>query len=97
MKVNYDELADALYIRLTDHSVLRSQKINEHVALDLDEQGQVIGIEILSVRQSGIDPEMVKEVHSSTTESPDQELIRQKRADRMEALKRQHEKQTENN
>ncbi len=45
MQVIYDPNADAMYIRLNDHAVLRSKQISESVAIDFDEAGGVIGFE----------------------------------------------------
>jgi uncharacterized protein YuzE len=92
MQITYDHKADALYIRLTHHTVVQSKQMNPNFAFDLDENGDVIGIEVLNVRQSGIDPlslEVVQVTSDQDVERPDQETIRQGRTARMEALKRQ--------
>lgn len=60
MQITYDHQADALSIQLTEHPVIRSKQINSNFALDLDEEREVIGIEVLRVRQSGIDPLIVE-------------------------------------
>ena len=96
MQMTYDSTTDAMYIQLTSSTVIRSQQINSNFALDLDENSEVVGIEMLNVRKSGIDPlalEIVQTNSSQEVERPDQEAIRQGRIARMEALKRQ--KQTE--
>lgn len=98
MQVKYDQDTDAMYIRLTDHVVLTSKQLNPSFAVDLDENGDVIGIEVLNVRQSGIDPLAVEVVHTlpdQPIERPDQEAIKQGRIARMEALKRQRQGQTQ--
>jgi uncharacterized protein YuzE len=94
MQITYSQSIDALYIKLTDHPVARSQKINQHVALDLDENGEVIGIEVLHAQKLDIDPLKILVEHISTdqqAERPDQEAIRQGRIARAEARKRQQE------
>jgi uncharacterized protein YuzE len=47
MRINYDEEVDALYIRLKESPYYESEEIKEGVILDYDEQGNLIGIEIL--------------------------------------------------
>lgn len=98
MQVKYDQEADAMYIRLTDNPVLTSKQLSPGFAVDLDENGNVIGIEVLNVRQSGIDPLAVEVIHTlpdQSTERPDQDTVKHGRAARMEALKRQRQGQTQ--
>jgi uncharacterized protein YuzE len=94
MQMTYDHVADAMYIRLTEKAVVRTQSINASFNLDLDETGAVIGIEVLNVRKSGIDP-LALEITHSTPDTPvvrpDPEVMRQGRIARMTALKRQRE------
>ena len=47
MKIEYDNEVDALYIRIQDKQVCRTQEIEEGVNVDLDENGAVIGLEII--------------------------------------------------
>lgn len=49
VKISYDREVDALYIRLKETTVT-TDLIEEGIALDYDEVGQVAGIEILDVR-----------------------------------------------
>jgi len=56
MKITYDHTADALYIKLTEKLIITTQPINDSVLIDLDEDDQLVGIEILDVRVAGIDP-----------------------------------------
>ena len=51
MRMRTDEAADALYIRLEDSAIVESEEVSAGVILDFDEGGQVVGIEILNVRQ----------------------------------------------
>jgi uncharacterized protein YuzE len=51
MRVRTDEAADALYIRLEESAIVESEEVSPGVILDFDEGGQVVGIEILNVRQ----------------------------------------------
>ncbi|MFN3479305.1 MAG: DUF2283 domain-containing protein [Thermodesulfovibrionales bacterium] len=48
MKIEYDRYAKALYIRLQEKERSRTVEINEKLNLDLDEKGNLIGIEILN-------------------------------------------------
>jgi uncharacterized protein YuzE len=56
MRLTYDHTVDALYIALTDAPIVTTRRINADFMLDLDEHDQVVGIEVLRVRESGIDP-----------------------------------------
>ena len=56
MNLTYDHTVDAMYIKLTDNLPISTRTLSESVAIDLDENDQVVGIEVLNVRQSGIDP-----------------------------------------
>lgn len=49
MKVHFDEQADAVYLRLDDSKIIESQEVQPGVILDFNEQGQVVGVEILGV------------------------------------------------
>jgi len=48
MKFEYDRDVDALYIRIEEVAVARTQELAEGVNLDFDSQGRLIGIEILN-------------------------------------------------
>ena len=47
MKIEYDQQADAMYIRLRAGDVAESEEVRPGVVLDFDTQGQVLGIEML--------------------------------------------------
>ncbi|MEK6898882.1 MAG: DUF2283 domain-containing protein [Nanoarchaeota archaeon] len=51
MKITYDKDADAMYVSLTDNKFSSCKEIDENTILDLDEDGKVIGIEILFVSE----------------------------------------------
>jgi uncharacterized protein YuzE len=51
MRVRTDEAADALYIRLEEPAIVVSEEVSPGVILDVDEDGRVVGIEMLNVRQ----------------------------------------------
>ena len=49
MKATYDKEADAMYIYLTDKKFSKCKEIDRNTILDLDEDDNVIGIELLFV------------------------------------------------
>jgi len=49
MKIEFDPAADALYVRLSDQTILESEEVQPGVILDFDVSGKVVGVEILSV------------------------------------------------
>ena len=51
MHVQYDDEYDILYIRLRDAPLGLSEDLEEGVTLDVDENGAVIGIEILDASE----------------------------------------------
>jgi len=51
MKVRFDENADALYLRLDDSRIVESEEVQPGIVLDFDEHNQVVGIEILRVKE----------------------------------------------
>ena len=50
MKVHFDEQADAIYLRLDESKVTESEEVRPGIILDFNEQNQVVGIEILKVK-----------------------------------------------
>ena len=51
MKIRYDKQADALYMYLAKGRVEKTIKVNPRVMVDMDEKGNVIGVELLFVSQ----------------------------------------------
>jgi len=51
MKVHLDEKADALYLRLDDSAVVESEEVQSGIVLDFNDRKQVVGIEVLRVRE----------------------------------------------
>ncbi len=49
MKVTYDKEADAMYIKLTDEKFSKAKIVDPKTILNLDKDGNVIGVELLSV------------------------------------------------
>ena len=56
MKIEYDQQADAMYIRLRAGVVAESEEVRPGVVLDFDAQGQVLGIEMLDVSKRTDNP-----------------------------------------
>jgi uncharacterized protein YuzE len=51
VKIEYDKEVDALYIRLQEAYVDRTVEIEEGVNIDLDDNGKLIGIEVLDATE----------------------------------------------
>ncbi|NCZ74909.1 MAG: DUF2283 domain-containing protein, partial [Betaproteobacteria bacterium] len=49
MKIEYDQRADAMYIRLRAGTVVESDEVRPGVVLDFDADGKVLGIEMLDL------------------------------------------------
>lgn len=52
MKIEYSKDVDALYIRLREAKIADSMDIEEGVTVDLDENGYIVGIEILDANEN---------------------------------------------
>ncbi len=50
MKIEYDAEVDALYIELRKGKAARNLDIEDGVTVDLDEDGHIVGIEILDAK-----------------------------------------------
>ncbi|MEY2341304.1 DUF2283 domain-containing protein [Acidithiobacillus sp. IBUN Pt1247-S3] len=60
MKVRYDPEADALTICIRDQKVMESEEIRPGVILDYDQEGNVVGIEILQASKTGATPQSIE-------------------------------------
>lgn len=49
MKITYDKEADAMYIEFLDREFDINKKIDDNTIIDLDKDGNILGIEILNV------------------------------------------------
>ena len=56
MKIEYDQQADAMYIRLRAGTVAESEEIRPGVVFDYDVEGKVLGIEMLDVSERTDNP-----------------------------------------
>jgi uncharacterized protein YuzE len=52
MRTTFDAVADAMYIYLTEKPVDRTVRVSSRVAVDLDAEGNLRGIEVLFVSQA---------------------------------------------
>ncbi len=51
MRIYYSQEADALYIRLKETDIKNSDEVMDDIIMDYDEEGNIVGIEILSASQ----------------------------------------------
>ena len=49
MTIKVDKESDALYFRLAENRIAESEEVRPGVILDFDEQGNVVGIELLGI------------------------------------------------
>ncbi len=52
MKINYDKIADAVYLKIRNGKIDKSKKVNDNIILDLNKKGDVVGIEMLEYSSS---------------------------------------------
>ena len=62
MKMQYDEKADALYLRLDESKIVESEEVSPGIVLDFNGNKQVVGIEVLDVKRRvpSADPTQLK-------------------------------------
>jgi len=65
MKLKLDKESDTLYFRFDEATIVESEEVQPGVILDFDEQGQVIGVELLSV-SARVKPEMLRTLQFET-------------------------------
>lgn len=58
MIIRYDEDADAMYIKFLEDEIDFTKEVDENTLLDFNSKGQVIGVEILFVKERN--PEILK-------------------------------------
>jgi uncharacterized protein YuzE len=51
MKMHYDQKSDALSLRLDDSKIIESAEVQPGIVLDDDANNQVVGVEILRVKE----------------------------------------------
>lgn len=50
MRLRVDEKNDALYFRLDETAIVESEEVQPGIILDYNEQGAVVGVEILGIK-----------------------------------------------
>jgi uncharacterized protein YuzE len=66
MRLRIDKENDALYLRLDETEIVESEEVQPGVILDFGQQGQVVGIEILSL-SSRVPPERLRILQLETS------------------------------
>ena len=51
MKIEYDKEVDAIYIRIQEKKVAHTKEIEEGINLDIDNEGKIIGLEIIGATE----------------------------------------------
>ena len=52
MKISYDKTVDALYIRFIDEPrQVTTQRLTEDIAINYDQDGEIVGIEVLAAHE----------------------------------------------
>ena len=49
MKIQYDKLADAMYLYLKKGKISKTVKMKDRLLVDVDKSGKILGLEILDV------------------------------------------------
>lgn len=60
MRVRVDHGADAVYVNLTDRPIKDSEEVADGIVVDYDDQGRIVGVEILDASKRTDDPEALK-------------------------------------
>ncbi|MBI2410032.1 DUF2283 domain-containing protein [Candidatus Kaiserbacteria bacterium] len=47
MKINYDKIADAIYMTLRKGKVAKTVEMEDRLIVDVDKKGNILGIELL--------------------------------------------------
>jgi uncharacterized protein YuzE len=50
MKLEYDQDADALYVRFADDRVVETEEVQPGIMFDFDAKGKIVGFELLDAR-----------------------------------------------
>ncbi|MCE4600217.1 MAG: DUF2283 domain-containing protein [Desulfurococcales archaeon] len=55
IRVSYDRIADALYVKLRDDKIADSDEVAPGVIIDFNDKGEVVGIEVLEFSRRNVD------------------------------------------
>ena len=61
MRMRVDHAADAVYLNLTDRPIKGSEEVADGIVVDYDEEGRIVGIEILDAWKRTADPTTLKQ------------------------------------
>jgi uncharacterized protein YuzE len=61
MRVRVDKAADAVYLNLTDRPIKDSAEVADGIVVDYDDEGRIVGVEILDASKRTNDPEALKQ------------------------------------
>lgn len=61
MRVRVDQGADAVYLNLTDSPIKDSEEVADGIIVDYDNEGRIVGIEILDASKRTNDPAVLKQ------------------------------------
>lgn len=62
MEITYDKDADAMYIKFRDGKFSKNRKIDEVTIIDIDKDGNLLGIEFLDASKR-IPPDSLSQIH----------------------------------
>ncbi len=48
MKINYDQVADAIYFAVKEAKIFKTLTVSEFLNVDVDKNGETVGIELLN-------------------------------------------------
>lgn|GEM_PF-1788502 len=54
ISVSIDSEARAVYFKLSDEQVDRTERLNSSLSVDYDENGEIVGVEIIRVNEIGV-------------------------------------------
>lgn len=61
MQMRVNHAADAVYLNLTDRPIKDSEEVADGIVVDYDEEGRIVGIEILDASKRTEDPTALKQ------------------------------------
>jgi uncharacterized protein YuzE len=61
MRMRVDHAADAVYLNLTDRPIKDSEEVADGIVVDYDDEGRIVGIEILDASKRTEDPTALKQ------------------------------------
>ena len=78
----YDPQSNAAYVHFSSHKAWETMEINQHLNVDLDKQGHIVGIELLDVRRfiqqifgSDPTPEKIKSLKIEVCSETGEEVV----------------------